>query len=182
MPHEFLTITLILLASGVLVVTASRRLNLPPMLGYLLGGMLIGPHALAFVPGAGGTQNLAEFGVVFLMFSIGLEFSLPRLNSMRRIVFGLGLAQVLATTLFTVGLCVVIGLGWQTGLVLGGIVAMSSTAIVTKMLSDRLELHSSHGRQIMGVALFQDLAVVPLLVMIPALALTGSEAPSAMRP
>ncbi len=176
MPHDSLTITLILLASGVLVVTVFRRLNLPPMLGYLLTGILIGPHALAFVPDEGGTRYLAEFGVVFLMFSIGLEFSLPQLVSMRRIVFGFGLAQVLVTILVTVLFCQLVGLGWRAGLVLGGIVAMSSTAIVTKMLSDRLELHSSHGRQIMGVALFQDLAVVPLLVMIPALALTGGEA------
>ena len=173
MHHEALTLALILLASGVLVVTLFRRLNLPPMLGYLLIGILIGPHALAFVPDEEGTRYLAEFGVVFLMFSIGLEFSLPQLNSMRRIVFGFGLAQVVVTILFTIALCELTGLGWQVGLVLGGVVSMSSTAIVTKMLSDRLELHSAHGRQIMGVALFQDLAVVPLLVMIPALALTG---------
>jgi len=176
MHHESLSIALILLGSGVLVVALFRRLNLPPMLGYLLGGILIGPHALGFVPDEDGTRYLAEFGVVFLMFSIGLEFSLPQLISMRRIVFGFGLMQVLVTMALTVLLCLLAGLGLQGGLVLGGIAAMSSTAIVSKMLSDRLELHSSHGRQIMGVALFQDLAVVPLLIMIPALAMTGEQA------
>ncbi|MES2354584.1 MAG: monovalent cation:proton antiporter-2 (CPA2) family protein [Pseudomonadota bacterium] len=176
MPHESLTITLTLLASGLLVVTLFRRLNLPPMLGYLLGGILIGPHALAFVPNEGGTRYLAEFGVVFLMFSIGLEFSVPQLISMRRIVFGFGLAQVLGTMLLTVLICIGAGLDLQAGLVLGGIIAMSSTVIVSKMLSERLELHSAHGRQIMGVALFQDLAVVPLLILIPALTMTGEQA------
>ncbi|HVK56503.1 MAG TPA: monovalent cation:proton antiporter-2 (CPA2) family protein [Burkholderiales bacterium] len=176
MYHESLTIALILLASGVLVVALFRRLNLPPMLGYLLGGILIGPHALAFVQDEQGTRYLAEFGVVFLMFSIGLEFSLPQLVSMRRIVFGLGLAQVLATMLATVVISRLLGLGFEAGIVLGGIMSMSSTAIVSKMLSDRLELHSAHGRQIMGIALFQDLAVVPLLVLIPTLAMTGEQA------
>jgi monovalent cation:H+ antiporter-2, CPA2 family len=176
MRHESLTIALILLASGVLVVALFRRLNLPPMLGYLLGGIVIGPHALAFVQDEEGTRYLAEFGVVFLMFSIGLEFSLPQLVSMRRIVFGLGLAQVLATMLATVVISRLLGLGFEAGVVLGGIMSMSSTAIVSKMLSDRLELHSAHGRQIMGIALFQDLAVVPLLVLIPTLAMTGEQA------
>jgi len=176
MQHESLTVVLILLASGVLVVTLFRRLNLPPMLGYLLVGVLIGPQAFAFVPDEEGTRYLAEFGVVFLMFSIGLEFSLPQLNSMRNIVFGFGLTQVVVTILLTVVVCEMAGPGWQVGLVLGGVLAMSSTAIVSKMLSDRLELRSAHGRQIMGVTLFQDLAVVPLLVMIPTLAATGREA------
>ena len=176
MQHESLTVVLILLASGVLMVALFRRLNLPPMLGYLLVGILIGPQAFAFVPDEQGTRYLAEFGVVFLMFSIGLEFSLPQLNSMRNIVFGLGLAQVVVTILLTVVACELVGPGWQAGLVLGGVLAMSSTAIVSKMLSDRLELRSAHGRQIMGVTLFQDLAVVPLLVMIPTLAATGREA------
>src|SRR5262245_12826458 len=111
MHHELLTVALILLASAVLVVTLFRRLNLPPMLGYLLGGIAIGPHALAFVPYEGGTRYLGEFGVVFLMFSIGLEFSLPQLVSMRRIVFGFGLAQVLVTILLTLSVCAMAGVG-----------------------------------------------------------------------
>lgn len=176
MHHESLSTAVILLACGVFVVALFRQLNLPPMLGYLLGGIMIGPHALGFVPDEMGTRYLAEFGVVFLMFSIGLEFSLPQLMSMRRIVFGFGFLQVAVTLLSVVLISAIAGLGVDTGLVLGGVIAMSSTAIVSKMLADRLELHSEHGRQIMGVTLFQDLAVVPLLVMIPALAMTGKEA------
>src|SRR5678816_2080800 len=116
------------------------------------------------------TQHLAEFGVVFLMFSIGLEFSLSKLRAMRRIVFGLGLAQVAATLAVAVIATVALGLGWQAGVALGGALAMSSTAIVSKLFAERGELDSTHGRQLIGVLLFQDLAVVPLLVLVPALA------------
>src|SRR4029077_7262602 len=137
MHNESLTIALILLASGVFVVALFRRLNLPPMLGYLLVGILIGPHAFAFVPDEGGTRYLAEFGVVFLMFSIGLEFSLPQLMSMRRIVFGFGGAQVALTGAAGAGLAMLAGATWREGLVVGGVVAMSSTAIISKMLAER---------------------------------------------
>ena len=147
-----------------------RQLRLPALIGYLLVGILIGPHALGWVADREDTRYLAEFGVVFLMFSVGLEFSLPKLVTMRRVVFGLGAAQVGATTLFVIGLCILFGLGWRAGLVLGGALAMSSTAILAKMLAERLELNSQHGRVIIGVLLFQDLAVVPFLILIPALA------------
>src|SRR6266581_6817400 len=126
--------------------------------------------AVALVSDREETRHLAEFGVVFLMFSIGLEFSLPKLIAMRRVVFGLGMLQVAATIAFAVGACMALGGAWQTGIALGGIIAMSSTAIVSKLLAERGELDSAHGRQVIGVLLFQDLAVVPLLVLIPALA------------
>ncbi|MDH4215948.1 MAG: cation:proton antiporter, partial [Gallionella sp.] len=116
---------------------------------------------------------LAEFGVVFLMFSIGLEFSLGRLRSMRRLVFGMGTAQVLATILLVMLASMFFGLGWRAGLALGGVLAMSSTAIVSKMLVERAELNTPHGQNVMGVLLFQDLAVVPLIIIIPALASSG---------
>jgi monovalent cation:H+ antiporter-2, CPA2 family len=167
--HGSLEITLILLVAAVLTVTLFRRLNLPPMLGYLVLGIVAGPHALGFVPESAETTYLAEFGVVFLMFSIGLEFSLPQLISMRRVVFGLGGAQVAVTLLVFLALSMWFGLSWQAGLALGGAIAMSSTAIVSKTLAEKLQLNSPHGRQTMGVLLFQDLAVVPLLVLIPAL-------------
>ena len=144
------------------------------MLGYLFAGTLIGPYSLGVVPDAPETRHLAEFGVVFLMFSIGLEFSLPKLHAMRRVVFGLGLAQVGFTILGVVGLAWALNfltpIPMSTAFVLAGAAAMSSTAIVSKMLADRLELDSPHGRQVMGILLFQDLAVVPLLIVIPALA------------
>jgi CPA2 family monovalent cation:H+ antiporter-2 len=165
-----LSLVLVLLATAVLVVVLCRILHLPAMLGYLVVGILIGPHALAWIPDAAGTRHLAEFGVVFLMFSIGLEFSLTRLKAMKRTVFGLGGAQVAATMLLVMAVAAVFGLDWRAGLALGGILAMSSTAIVSKMLVERAELNLPYGQQMMGVLLFQDLAVVPLLIIIPALA------------
>jgi CPA2 family monovalent cation:H+ antiporter-2 len=168
--HTTLQLVLILLATAVLVVALFRSLRLPPLLAYLLVGIAIGPHGLGWIPESRETSYLAEFGVVFLMFSIGLEFSLPQLKAMQGIVFGLGGAQVLGTLAITGALGVAFGLSWQAAVALGGIMAMSSTAIVSKLLAERVELHSRHGRQIIGVLLFQDLAVIPLLVLIPALA------------
>jgi len=172
-----LELTLILLGAAVLGVVAFRMLHLPPMLGYLLVGILIGPHGLGIAAENETTSTLAEFGVVFLMFSIGLEFSLPKLSSMRRTVFGLGMAQVVltigATMLFDWLLAHLLpqlsDIGWRAAFALGGALTMSSTAIVSKLLTERLELESPHGRQIIGILLFQDLAVVPLLILVPAL-------------
>jgi len=160
---------LVLLASAVLVVIACRRLHLPPMVGYLVIGLALGPHAAGLVPDSEATRHLAEFGVVFLMFSIGLEFSLPKLRIMRRVVFGLGLAQVALCIALAVAAALALGASWQTGLALGGAAAMSSTAMVSRLLTERLELDTPHGREIIGVLLFQDLAVVPLLILVPAL-------------
>src|SRR5215213_8883965 len=107
---------LLVLASSVVAVVACRSLQLPPMIGYLVTGIALGPHAFGLVSDRGETHLLAEFGVVFLMFSIGLEFSLPKLRSMRRLVFGLGAAQVATTVLLAVGIALAFGLSWQTGL------------------------------------------------------------------
>lgn len=167
-----LELVLILLATAVLAVVVFRLLRLPPILGYLLTGIVIGPHALGWIPETSEAGHLAEFGVVFLMFSIGLEFSLPKLVTMKHLVFGFGAAQVGTTMLTVMAVALLLGLDWRVGLALGGALAMSSTAIVSKMLAERLELNSSHGRQIIGVLLFQDLAVVPLLILVPALAHT----------
>ncbi len=176
-----LDLVLLYLVAAVLGVVACRSLKLPPMLGYLVAGVLIGPHALALAQDSPGVEYLAEFGVVFLMFVIGLEFNLPKLRSMRAAVFGLGLSQVVLTMAGALlGHALLVGLyaallegqwqmGWRGAVVLGGALAMSSTAIVVKLMAERLELDSEHGRRVMGVLLFQDLAVVPLLVLIPAL-------------
>ncbi|HLX01377.1 MAG TPA: cation:proton antiporter [Trinickia sp.] len=168
-----LEMTLFLLLASVAGVVLFRFLNLPPMLGYLTVGIVVGPNALGIAPDTVRAQHLAEFGVVFLMFSIGLEFSLSKLRSMRTLVFGLGLLQVIGT----VAIAVIFGLiferwvhiTWQGSVALGGALAMSSTAIVSKMLAERLEIETEHGRNIFGVLLFQDLAVVPLLIIIAAL-------------
>jgi CPA2 family monovalent cation:H+ antiporter-2 len=174
MPHT-LVLILILLAASVVVVVVCRQVRLPAILGYLLVGVVVGPNALALVPNDDATRSLAEFGIVFLMFSIGLEFSLPHLRAMRRAVFGLGMAQVVITTVAAMGALSLLGYGWQAGLVLGGALAMSSTAIVSKMLAERMELALPHGRDVMGILLFQDLAVVAFLIIIPSLGKSGAD-------
>ncbi len=172
-----LELTLLYLLAAVLGVVACRSLKLPPMLGYLVVGVVIGPNALALAQNSEGVRYLGEFGVVFLMFVIGLEFNLPKLRAMRSHVFGLGLFQVMLTilgaTVASLSLAALApklwGMSWQTALALSSALAMSSTAIVVKLMSERLEMESEHGKRVMGVLLFQDLAVVPLLVLIPAL-------------
>jgi CPA2 family monovalent cation:H+ antiporter-2 len=166
---------LVLLAGGVLAVALSRMLALPPIFGYLVAGLALGPHALGLVADTPRTRQLAEFGIVFLMFSIGLEFSLPKLRIMRRAVFGLGFAQVAASIALCVGGALAFGASWQAGLALGGAAAMSSTAIVGRLLAERIELDTPHGRDIIGVLLFQDLAVIPLLILVPALGQPAGE-------
>jgi CPA2 family monovalent cation:H+ antiporter-2 len=179
-----LELTLVLLATSVLGVVAFRLFDMPATLGYLAVGVLVGPHALRLVPDDDATRYLAEFGVVFLMFSIGLEFSLPKLRGMRSLVVRLGLPQVVFTiALVTIAAVVVgprFGVGAIAGVSLGGALAMSSTAIVMKLLAERMELETEHGRRIVGVLLFQDLAVVPLLVIVPALATTAEQLAGAL--
>ncbi|MDD3449598.1 MAG: monovalent cation:proton antiporter-2 (CPA2) family protein [Gammaproteobacteria bacterium] len=173
MTYGILLEVLVLLASAVLVVALFRRLRLPPILAYLAVGMAVGPHGFGWIPDTEDTRLLAEFGVVFLMFTIGLEFSLPHLLAMRRTVLGLGGSQVLITTLL-VGLAAwLLGRSPEAAFVTGGALAMSSTAIVTKQLAEQTEIHSRHGRQSIAVLLFQDLAVVPFLILIPALGSGG---------
>jgi len=174
MPH-ILQVILLLLAASVVVVIACRLLHLPPILGYLVVGVALGPHAFGWVPDNAGVRDLAEFGIVFLMFSIGLEFSLPQMKTMRRAVFGLGLAQVAITTAFAMLGLYLLGYGWLAGITLGGALAMSSTAIVSKMLSEKNELNSAHGRDVMAILLFQDLSVVAFLIAIPTLAGGGAD-------
>ena len=187
-----LELVLLYLVAAVLGVVACRSLKLPPMLGYLVVGVLIGPNALALAKDTASVRYLAEFGVVFLMFVIGLEFNLPKLRSMRTLVFGLGLSQVVLTIAGTLAghfLLVMLyqqfagqawQMSWQGAVVLGGAIAMSSTAIVVKLMAERLEMESEHGRRVMGVLLFQDLAVVPLLVLIPALGSPAEDIVAAM--
>ena len=172
-----LELTLLYLLAAVLGVVAFRSMKLPPMLGYLAVGVVIGPNALALAKNADGVRHLGEFGVVFLMFVIGLEFNLPKLRAMRSHVFGLGFSQVGLTILLATGAALGLaalmpgmwGMNWQTALALACALSMSSTAIVVKLMTERLEMESEHGKRVMGVLLFQDLAVVPLLVLIPAL-------------
>lgn len=167
--HEFeqLNQILILLFFSVLSVALFRRINLPSVLGYLLVGMLAGNHAFNLIPESTAIEQIAEIGVVFLLFTIGLEVSIPRLMSMKGIVFGIGTTQVLISTLSMIGLGLLLGYSWQISFAVGGALALSSTAIVVKQLTEQHELHSRHGHVALGVLLFQDLAVVPFLVLIP---------------
>ncbi|HKK13516.1 MAG TPA: cation:proton antiporter, partial [Gammaproteobacteria bacterium] len=157
---------LAILAASVLAVAVFRRLRLPPVISYIAVGVVLGPHVLGVLQDSETTHFLAEFGVVFLLFTVGLEFSLPYLLAMKGLVFGLGGSQVLVT------LAVAGTAAWAAGLppvaafIAGAVFAVSSTAIVIKQLTEEVELNALHGRIAVGVLLFQDLAVIPFLVVI----------------
>ena len=166
---------LILLAASVCVVAAVRKLALPAILGYLVVGMCLGPHALALAVGNDTTQLLADFGVVFLVFTLGLEFSLPRLVAMRWEVIGVGGAQVLLTTgIIAAGAIWLFDIAPAVAVVIGGAVAMSSTAIIIAQLTEQSENNRTHGRMAVAICLFQDLSFPLFLALISALAGGGS--------
>ena len=171
---DTLPLILVLLISSVIAVALFRRLRLPAMLAYFLVGMVLGPHTFSLLPDTEASREFAEFGIVFLMFSIGLEFSLPQLYAMRKKVLGLGGAQVLLTLAAVMTVAKVAGLDWPAAFVIAAALAMSSTVIVSKILAERVDLNSRHGRLSIGVLLFQDIAVVPVLVLIPALGVGGA--------
>ena len=170
-PLAFITV---LLAVSVFVVTLARRLGLPTILGYVAVGLALGPHAAGVFPESETTHLLAELGVVFLLFTLGLEFSWPRMVALRREVFGLGSLQVLGTTAVVAPIAHMFGLPWPQSIVIGGVVAMSSTVLIVPLLAERAELNRTHGRLAFSVVLFQDIAVVPFLALASALA-PGSE-------
>ncbi|MDX1594811.1 MAG: monovalent cation:proton antiporter-2 (CPA2) family protein [Gammaproteobacteria bacterium] len=160
---------LILLASAVLLVPLFQRLGLGSVLGFLTAGILVGPWGLGLITDVEAIQHLAEFGIVFLLFLIGIELKPSRLWRMRKMVFGYGLAQVLVTALVLGGLGRLAGLTPPVAILLGSAMALSSTAFVLQMLSERNELASHHGRLSFAILLLQDLAVVPLLALVPPL-------------
>jgi CPA2 family monovalent cation:H+ antiporter-2 len=160
---------LILLTASVCVVAAVRRLALPAILGYLAVGMLLGPHALALAADNETTQLLADFGVVFLVFTLGLEFSLPRLVAMRWEVLGVGGAQVLITTgIIAAAAVMLFDVVPAVAIVIGGAVAMSSTAIIIAQLTEQSENNRTHGRLAVAICLFQDLSFPLLLALVSA--------------
>jgi CPA2 family monovalent cation:H+ antiporter-2 len=170
---------LILLTASVCVVAAVRKLALPAILGYLAVGMLVGPHALALTADNETTQLLADFGVVFLVFTLGLEFSLPRLVAMRWDVLGVGGAQVLITTgIVAAGAVAVFDIGPAVAVLIGGAVAMSSTAIIIAQLTEQSENNRTHGRLAVAICLFQDLSFPFLLALVSAL--SGGRAADAL--
>ncbi len=172
-----LEFVLLMLGTAVIGVLVFRYSKLPSILGYLAVGVAVGPYAMGLVSDARPLRSLAEFGVVFLMFTVGLEFSFKQLMVMRKIVFGLGFAQVSASVIIAIiisGIMAIFipesGMSWQAAFAIGGAWALSSTAIVTKMLADRMELETEYGRRVLGILLFQDIAVVILLMIVPSLA------------
>jgi CPA2 family monovalent cation:H+ antiporter-2 len=161
---------LILLTASVCVVAAVRKLALPAILGYLVVGSLLGPHALALAADNDTTQLLADFGVVFLVFTLGLEFSLPRLVAMRWEVLGVGGAQVLISTgLIAAGVVMFFDVTPAVAIVIGGAMAMSSTAIIIAQLTEQSENNRTHGRLAVAICLFQDLSFPLLLALVSAL-------------
>src|SRR5688572_3244134 len=170
-----LPVILVLLAASVFVVTLARRLGLPSILGYVTVGLALGPHAFGVFPESATTHLLAELGVVFLLFTLGLEFSWPRMVAMRREVFGLGSLQVFGTAAVVALIARMFGVPWPQSIVLGGVVAMSSTVLIVQQLTERAELNRTHGRLAFSVVLFQDIAVVPFLALAAALGASATQ-------
>lgn len=171
-PEAFYDLLLLLLIA-VAAAALFLRLRLPAVLGYLVVGLAAGPSAFALIQDVGTIRSLAELGVVLLLFTIGLEMSLPALARIRGALLGLGGGEVLIASIVTYFAARAMGIEAPGAVVLGGVVAMSSTAMVTKQLTDQLELGQRHGRSALGVLLFQDLAVVPFLVIVSGLANPG---------
>lgn len=168
--------SMILLLTMTVVVPVMTRLRVSPILGFLLTGMLLGPNGVSMVKELKTTEALAELGIVFFLFEMGLELSVQRLAQMRRDVFGLGLGQFSLSAISIFAAARLLGQSAAASVVIGGALALSSSAFVLQLLRDKEELGTRHGRASFGVLLFQDLAVVPLLVITPLLAAGGGSA------
>lgn len=168
--HEFLRESVTILAAAIAVLLISNRLRIPAVVGFLLTGVLIGPSGLRLVPDTERVEMFAEIGVVFLLFSIGLEFSLERLKQIRRYFFLGGTIQALVTLGLIVLLALPTGSPLPRAVFLGFLVVLSSTAIVLKLYADRRELDAPQGKILLGILLFQDFLIVPMIVLTPVLA------------
>ncbi len=164
---------LILVAVAIPVVAVAQRLRVPTVVGFLLTGVAIGPHSLGFIPDAASVSGLAELGIILLLFTIGLELSVSRIIQLGRLVLQGGAVQVAATIATTVGVALIVAVTPRQAVFYGALVALSSTAIVLKIYTDRGELDSSHGRVAIAILLFQDICVVPLMLLVPVLAGAG---------
>jgi CPA2 family monovalent cation:H+ antiporter-2 len=161
MADALLIKTLVVIVASASAISLVVRAGLPAAGGYLLAGLVIGPHGLQLIATSDETRFLAELGIIFLMFMVGLEFSLPAMIAARRDVFGAGSLQVGFTVLIVAGVAMLWGAGLPTAMLLGGAVAMSSTAITLKQLVGQGDVGSQQGRLVLGILLFQDLAVLP---------------------
>ncbi|MGE1175858.1 cation:proton antiporter [Pseudomonas sp. BW7P1] len=167
---------LIILASSLVVIALFRRLRLPPVLGYLCVGLMVGPKAFDWINESEHLPDLAELGVVFLLFSLGLEFSLSKMIALRQVVFRLGSQQVLISAGLLGSVLMLLGMPLAPALLLGAGLSLSSTAIVTKELGSLGEIFSSHGQNAVGVLLFQDVVAVLLLTLVPVFAGSSDQA------
>ncbi len=172
----YLTDAVALMVAGAVIAYISFRLRLVPIVGFLLAGVLIGPHALGLVSNRELVDNAAEIGVILLLFTIGIEFSLEKLASIKRLIFVGGGLQVVLASLATMGLLTLFGVNWRAGLFTGFLVALSSTAIVLKVLGDRGETNSEQGQVGLGLLIFQDLAIIVMVLLVPMLSGTGGSA------
>ncbi|MHC4996050.1 MAG: cation:proton antiporter domain-containing protein, partial [Planctomycetota bacterium] len=166
---------LYLLGAAMLLGALMDRLKQSPILGYLIAGTLLGPNVLRQVHSPEEVALISELGVALLLFTIGLEFSWRRLRTMGKIALGGGTAQVLLTMAITAGVCLALGMERRPSIAVGAVVALSSTACVLRMLITRAEIESVHGRNSLGILLLQDIAVVPLVLMV---AVMGGDAES----
>lgn len=160
---------ILLLAVAVAIMIAIRRLQVPTSIGYLLVGLILGPHTIGPTVQVGEFKVLAEFGVVFLLFSIGLNYSLPQLHAMRHQILGLGTAQVVLTTLVVAVLLWLAGVSAVVAFVVGAVFAQSSSTIIGRQLAEQGEDGSAHGRLGLAISVFQDVTAVPFLILIPVL-------------
>ncbi|BCB95443.1 sodium/hydrogen exchanger family/TrkA domain protein [Dissulfurispira thermophila] len=174
MELEFLKSLVIIFGVSAIVVFALGRLKMPSIVGFLIAGVILGPHGFGFIKDVHEVELLAEIGVILLMFTIGLEFSLKNLMMLRSYVFGGGIIQI-ALTVFAVAVMSLFCLNQRINAAIfdGFLVALSSTAIVIKLLMDRAEINSPHGRSSVGILIFQDLCVVPFMLLTPILAGNG---------
>jgi len=160
----------VIFSGSLLVILVFYRLKLPALPGFIVAGILLGPNALGLVSDPRDVEGLAEVGVILLLFTIGIEFSTSRLREMRALVLAGGVAQMGFTVFASLGVGLAFAAGWRVGLFLGFLIALSSTAIVLKVLSDKGEIDTPHGRLATGVLIFQDLCVVPIMLVLPFLA------------
>src|SRR5271170_3424248 len=161
---------LLLLGLATLMAFLMRRLSQSTVVGYLLTGLVAGPYGLRMISNVETVERLAEIGVALLLFTVGLEFSLERLAGLKQIALGGGSLQVGATVLLTLGVLMALGMGPRSALFFGFLVSLSSTAIVMKVLEERNEIETMPGRISLGILLFQDLCVVPMMALVPVLA------------
>ena len=173
--HSFLADVLVFLVAAVVVVPIFQKLKSSLILGYLAAGLVIGPHVFGLVSNEAVTQALAELGVIFLLFTIGLELTIDRLRVIRRFIFGLGTAQLLVTGAIIGLLGTAAAISTKNAVIIGGALALSSTAVVMQLLSERSEIGIQVGRVAFSILILQDLAVVPLLAIVPVLGGAGDE-------